>query len=754
MDIKLKNRLKIVWMLVILVIFSYGFGSALYSLNTIPRDLEGDYFQTYEFASTLEGFLDLFATAQLDYEDLDTAKENIQVSQEEIEGLRDTYQIQMENELSSLGSEEKTVDSAPLDTQSNEAVAEQTDEGEPVQVTEEETIQTERPVDQSDQQTDQIEKIKQKYTKTDEELEEIIRKQKGKALEEEYAGVQDQVSRFEYMENYIYYYITDSTGKVYTNIEDQKTNTTDENTNSESEEVQVDKKAVKANSEYFQVFPYHTKVHDNLTGANHFFITRELSGFIAIPKETEAYSLILENMYDYQDQRVEHFRQLGIRLGILILGSFLLWKYRRRMKKYIQPLKGLHNWFPIDVRMLCLLFAGLTVLSSGDVVVYGHWDSILFYCILLTACIVEGIFIYPELMSKDIFKEKWKQSLLKKMKKGFENSFVYKSPVFMILVILSIVFVFGAGAAAVLIEPGVIVVYGPMALIAATIVLMYTFRKLGYFNSILKASDDIIKGTMVSDLPVKGKGPLSELAVNMNQVRQGVHQSRQVEAKSERLKTELISNVSHDLRTPLTSIMNYTEFLKKKDISEEERENYIEIIDRKSQRLKVLIDDLFEVSKMASGNIELVLEEADIVQLIHQALGEYDEKIKESSLIFKVNFSSPHIYATVDGRKMWRVFENIISNILKYSMENTRVYINTEETNTEVIVSFKNISNYELGDNIDELINRFKRGDQSRHTEGSGLGLAIAKSIVDHHGGRLDIEVDGDLFKSIVRIKK
>ncbi len=240
----------------------------------------------------------------------------------------------------------------------------------------------------------------------------------------------------------------------------------------------------------------------------------------------------------------------------------------------------------------------------------------------------------------------------------------------------------------------------------------------------------------------------------MNRMRQGMDYSHKAQLKSERLKTELITNVSHDLRTPLTSIMTYSELLKKEDISEEERKKYIDIVEQKSKRLKVLIDDLFEVSKMASGNIELVIERVDIVQLMNQALGEYDEKIKESSLAFKVSSSSPHIYAMVDGRKMWRVFDNIISNILKYSLENTRVYISTKETDNNIIISFKNISKYELEENIVELLERFKRGDKSRNTEGSGLGLAIAQSIVDNHGGKLDIELDGDLFKTIVTLKK
>lgn len=243
------------------------------------------------------------------------------------------------------------------------------------------------------------------------------------------------------------------------------------------------------------------------------------------------------------------------------------------------------------------------------------------------------------------------------------------------------------------------------------------------------------------------------LASNINVLKQGVKTSQNEQAKSERLKTELITNVSHDLRTPLTSIITYTELLKSEGISNEDRLDYLDIIDMKSKRLKLLIDDLFEVSKMASGNMELTLEKVDLVQLLQQALAEYDDTIQESSLQFRITYTDMPVYALVDGKKLWRVFDNLIGNVLKYSLENSRVYISVCRLDTQVIISFKNVSKYELSENIDELFERFKRGDTSRHTEGSGLGLAIAKSIVDIHEGSLDIETDGDLFKVSISLK-
>jgi signal transduction histidine kinase len=168
--------------------------------------------------------------------------------------------------------------------------------------------------------------------------------------------------------------------------------------------------------------------------------------------------------------------------------------------------------------------------------------------------------------------------------------------------------------------------------------------------------------------------------------------------------------------------------------------------------LKILIDDLFEVSKMASGNIELTKQRVDIVQLLQQALAEYNETIKESSLTLRLSTPASPLYTFVDGQKMWRVFDNLIGNVLKYSLENTRVYISVAQEKHKVLILFKNVSKYELGGNIEELFERFKRGDTSRHTDGSGLGLAIAKSIVDLHESSMEIDVDGDLFKVTIEL--
>lgn len=242
-------------------------------------------------------------------------------------------------------------------------------------------------------------------------------------------------------------------------------------------------------------------------------------------------------------------------------------------------------------------------------------------------------------------------------------------------------------------------------------------------------------------------GIFSGIAQNFNSIKDGFKIAVEKEIKSQNLKTELISNVSHDLKTPLTSIINYSDLLKNKELSEEEKREYIEILYQKSQRLKVLIEDLFEASKASSGNIILHKEKLNIIALLRQTMGELQEKMENSRLDLRLNVTDQPVMCYLDGRRTYRIFSNILGNIAKYSMEGTRVYIDAEVESDRIHFTFKNMSNYEMNFKEDEIVERFQRGDKSRNTEGSGLGLAIAKSLTELQGGELKVEVDGDLFK-------
>lgn len=294
-----------------------------------------------------------------------------------------------------------------------------------------------------------------------------------------------------------------------------------------------------------------------------------------------------------------------------------------------------------------------------------------------------------------------------------------------------------------------------IGIILTIIYIVIFIKELIYLDKIIIGSKAATEGKLNCNIEEKGRGHLRELAHDINNIRDGLRKSIESEIKSENMKTELITNVSHDLKTPLTSIINYIDLLKRENIESETAKDYINILDKKSQRLKVLIDDLFEASKATSGAMELNITKIDIVQLLKQSLGENDERFKNSNLSVKLDIPDTKIFINGDGQRLYRVFENLISNIVKYSLSNTRVYIQMYvDDENKVVIIMRNISAYELDFCANEITSRFKRGDSSRSTEGSGLGLAIAKSIVELHGGKFNIEVDGDLFKSIIKLNQ
>lgn len=242
-------------------------------------------------------------------------------------------------------------------------------------------------------------------------------------------------------------------------------------------------------------------------------------------------------------------------------------------------------------------------------------------------------------------------------------------------------------------------------------------------------------------------GDLVEMASDVNDIAGGFSNAIAESLKSERLKTELITNVSHDIKTPLTSIISYVDLLKQEDIKNEKAIEYINVLDNKSARLKRLIEDLVEASKASSGNIKLNKENLKVAELINQCIGEFEDrfKVKELEIIANIPKEDLSIYA--DSRYMYRVIENIFSNITKYALENSRVYIDITYEYAKINISIKNISKDKLNISPDELMQRFVRGDKSRFTEGSGLGLSISKSLVELQGGKFEISIDGDLFK-------
>ena len=287
----------------------------------------------------------------------------------------------------------------------------------------------------------------------------------------------------------------------------------------------------------------------------------------------------------------------------------------------------------------------------------------------------------------------------------------------------------------------------PLLSISLCVISIFIIKdKVNKIEQIRSGIDKIKNGNIEHKIEIKKDLLFDDIVKDINEIGKTINIAVEERLKSERMKNELITNVSHDLKTPLTAIINYISLMKKEDIQPKHLKDYVQVLDKRSQRLKILIEDLFEASKIGSNNIELNLEENDINQLLTQTLVEMEDYINESKLDFIVNTPNKEVYILADGKKTFRVFENIISNILKYSLEKTRVYIDLVESDKKVHISFKNISKHQLNFDPDEITERFTRGDLSRNTEGSGLGLAIAKGLVQAQGGELKVDIIGDLF--------
>lgn len=298
--------------------------------------------------------------------------------------------------------------------------------------------------------------------------------------------------------------------------------------------------------------------------------------------------------------------------------------------------------------------------------------------------------------------------------------------------------------------------FGILGLIIYSVLLFVVLRK--YFNDLkdkyailLKATNEIAEGNL--DVEIEEElGVFSPFKTEMEKIQSGFKKAVNEEVKSQKMKTELITNVSHDLKTPLTAIITYVNLLKdEKD--EEKRQSYVKVLGQKSLRLKSLIEDLFEISKATSENITLDLVNVDIVNLFKQVKLELDDKIDAAGLEFRCTYPEDKLVLSLDSQKTYRIFENLLVNIVKYAMPHTRVYIELAQEGEEAVVRMKNISASELNFNPAEITERFVRGDVSRNTEGSGLGLAIAKSFVELQNGKLNIDTEADLYKVEIRWK-
>ena len=483
-------------------------------------------------------------------------------------------------------------------------------------------------------------------------------------------------------------------------------------------------------------------------------VKSDLDIYIAVPKKLVAGDNLYNSYENYiRANYVTNNQIAGLVCGIIgILITLFILKKIKYKGSYFNNIVDKFVEIPIDFGILALIL----IYFSKSVFFYHNWSesfrntmyfrNIMLWTIALLATYAFIKAAYIKHKSGNLFLNSYIIKFYDNFRVAMEKKSLGKKLAIILLIYILICAISFFGFLLAFEEVGAIAALG-IILVATCVVVFIVVRDFAYLNKITNGTRDMCAGKNSNDIPEKGKGPLRDLAHNINNMKEGLKVSLENETKSEKMKTELITNVSHDLKTPLTSIINYVDLLKRIDVQPEEAKTYVSILDKKSQRLKILIEDLFEASKAASGAMQLSLEKLDVVALLRQTLGEAEGRIEKANLNFKVTMPKEKIFIEADGRKLWRVFENLINNSVKYSLQGTRVYVDIKKKNDFVEISMKNISAHELNFDPIEITERFKRGEESRHTEGSGLGLAIAKSIVELHGGKFEIDVEADLFK-------
>ncbi|WP_409303408.1 histidine kinase dimerization/phospho-acceptor domain-containing protein [Peribacillus sp. SCS-155] len=714
-------------------------GTVFFLVHLNNHSLTRNYFDSVAFNEKYGHFLNLLSIYELNIKNREDIKSKIEVSKEEIEEYRYRYGTLSEQTANIYSQYESKIEDAR--NAKREEVAK--------------LYEKERDR--------KLEDITNNF-KNDEYVREKVIREKLNRVDEYFKELGNYRQDFEADKDVFVYHLRNlDTKEIYANINGAKL------------QDDVDQGKVNFSRSYSAAGNDILNTEDNtiLTGYDDVVAvikdgeSQKYEGTIAIPKNITSNNPVMTENQDYKKMQMLYYTFSGMGVISLLISVLLYWKKRQAILiDYMKTIKILYDRIPLDVRILlfCLnIICSLWALAAmNEQYLFNPYSYLLdqlitgslITMIFLTVTIIQAMWLIPVLKDSEKMAFQLKRGVVFRSSSMLKMAFLQKSIGIQLFLCLGVILASGFGLGVVLFIPETSFIYIILFLAVTVPTFVIMMKRIGYFNMIIKNANQLAEGRTAPDLPVTGKSSvLAKLAANVNTLKQGVNASQREQAKSERLKTELITNVSHDLRTPLTSIITYTELMKTPELTEDDRKAYLEIIDRKSKRLKILIDDLFEASKMASGNIELYQEKIDIIQLLHQALGEYDEMIKHSTLKFRLNIREKPIYAYVDGQKIWRVFDNLIGNILKYSLNQTRVYISVNHINGHAVITFKNVSQFELGGDTDELLERFKRGDASRHTEGSGLGLAISKSIVDLHGGNLEIEADGDLFKVSVTLE-
>lgn len=403
------------------------------------------------------------------------------------------------------------------------------------------------------------------------------------------------------------------------------------------------------------------------------------------------------------------------------------------------------GWLVMSMAVLSMVNSNIAdfMLAGGLVLIIGN--TFLGYCMSIAARVKGKTLWKNTLIYKGLY-------LLKKICKGSLYILMEIPVIWKVILgagILSFLEFFGIIAFSY--DTGNLVAFW---LLEKAVIFPIVFYGALMIKKLQKGAAALAEGELSSQIDTKGmRGDLKKQGEDLNSIASGMSLAVEKQLKSERMKTELITNVSHDIKTPLTSIINYADLIGKEPCENEKITEYAEVLVRQSVRLKRLIEDLVEASKASTGNLEVCLQPCDASVFLIQADGEYEEKLQKADLTLVVQQPDSEIRILADGRRMWRVFDNLMNNICKYAQPGTRVYLILEEKEKKAVITFKNTSRDALNISEEELMERFVRGDSSRNTEGNGLGLSIARSLTELQKGTLSIKIDGDLFKAVLEFQ-
>lgn len=443
-----------------------------------------------------------------------------------------------------------------------------------------------------------------------------------------------------------------------------------------------------------------------------------------------------------------------ITLVLVIVSAILITIYAGRKRNFKEIQLELIDKIPLEIILVAMFIPSIMLLFLGIELSYSLniatiIGNIGILIIMYSIALISYESIVRRIKTNTILKNTIIYRLCKWIKNGVKNIFNNFSLAAKIIVILACMLIFTL----------IFSNWGFTGIIL--LIAMYVFAFKYYFDNITKFLNikNTVKKIYEGDTKVRLQedeytGVLKELCIYVNDIAGGFTNAIDKSLKSERMKTELITNVSHDIKTPLTSIINYVDLLKKEDIQNEKAKEYLDILEQKSQRLKRLTEDLIEASKASSGNIKLDMKKINVNELIKQISGEFEDKFKNKNLDLNIEIPKEDVFILADSRYLYRVMENMYTNIEKYAMENSRVYVDLLEENKKVKIEIKNISKEKLNISANELMERFVRGESSRNTEGSGLGLSIAQSLTKLQKGEFGIYLDGDLFKVIISFNK